>query len=404
MNKLSKNIKYAAPLLVVAAGFAGFALLHWSKPEPEQRTEAPRPLSVFVEKVESASLALQVQAEGEVRAGTVVDLVSQVAGRVVAVSAEFTEGGMVQPGVALVEIEPIDFQLALAQAEARLAEAEVALQTAVATADVARKQLRNASQASDLALKKPQVAEARARLEAASADLQQARLNLARTSIALPFAGRLMSTLVDVGQYVTPGMPLGRAFGTDKVEVRLPLSDNQLASLGIAIGYIAEADAGLDVVFSAQVAGSQQSWRGKLVRLDAAIDPATRMLYATAEVQAPYTTQLSDQGMPMAVGLYVHAEIQGRQVSDAFVIPRDALRAGNKVYVVNTAGKLDIRHVQLTHSTATEAVVASGLAVGERVVVSSIRNAINGMDLEALDSAATGTAVAKASQTKQVGG
>ena len=116
MNKLRKNIQYAAPLLVVAAGFAGFALLHWSKPEPEQRTEAPRPLSVFVEKVESASLALQVQAEGEVRAGTVVDLVSQVAGRVVAVSAEFTEGGMVQPGVALVEIEPIDFQLALAQA------------------------------------------------------------------------------------------------------------------------------------------------------------------------------------------------------------------------------------------------------------------------------------------------
>jgi RND family efflux transporter MFP subunit len=402
---VNKLIKYIAPVLVIAAGFGGFALLHWSKPEPEKRTEAPRALSVFVEKVESANLALQVQAEGEVRAGTVVDLVSQVAGRVVAVSAEFTEGGMVQPGVALVEIEPIDFQLALAQAEARLAEAEVALQTAIATADVARKQLRNASQASDLALKKPQVAEARARMEAASADLQQARLNLARTKISLPFAGRLMSTLVDVGQYVTPGTPLGRAFAIDKVEVRLPLSDSQLASLGLAIGYIAQDNEGLDVEFSALVAGTRQSWTGKLVRLDAAIDPATRMLYATAEVEAPYTTHRSDHGMPMAVGLYVNAEIQGRLVSDAFVIPRDALRAGNKVFVVNVDGKLDIRNVQLTHSTATEAVVASGLAVGERVVVSSIRNAIAGMDLEALNSAATGTAVAKAHQTnKLVGG
>ena len=98
--------------------------------------------------------------------------------------------------------------------------------------------------------------------------------------------------------------------------------------------------------------------------------------------------------MPLAVGLYVEAEILGRRIENAYVIPREGLRAGNKVYLVNQAGKLDIREVIVTHSTAVEAVIASGLTAKERVVVSSIRNPIPGMALEALDSPAVETQVA----------
>lgn len=382
-------------MALVAAGIGGYALMHWAKPEPEKRQQEPRALSVFVRTVERAEAALNVSAQGEVRAGTQIELISQVAGRIVAVSDEFIEGGVITSGTTLIEIEAIDFKLALAQREARLAEAEVAVQTAVATAGVARKQLTDASQASDLALKKPQVAEARARREAASADLQQAKLDLARTRISLPFDGRLISTRVDVGQYVMPGITLGLAFSTEKVEIRLPFSDGQLASLGLPIGYIAGAEGGTDVLLSATVAGSRHTWKGKMARLDAAIDPSTRMVFGTVEVFAPYTLNRSEQGMPLAVGLYVDAEIRGRQVEDGYVIPRDALRAGDKVYVVNDAGKLEIREVIVAHSTASEAIVASGLAVGERVVVSSIRNAIPGMSLEALDSLNLGTSVAE---------
>jgi RND family efflux transporter MFP subunit len=392
-----------APLALVLTGIGGYSLMHWAKPEPEKKDQEPRALSVFVRSVEHADMAIDVKSQGEVRAGTRVELVSQVAGRVVAVSDEFIEGGVVTSGIPLIEIEAIDFRLALAQREARLAEAEVAVQTAVATANVARKQLTNASQASDLALNKPQVAEAKARREAASADLQQARLNLARTKISLPFDGRLISTQVDVGQYVMPGATLGQAFSTDKVEVRLSLSDRQLASLGLPIGYVAGVDGGPTVLLSATVAGSLHTWSGKMARLDATVDPSTRMVFGTVEVLAPYTLNRSGQGMPLAVGLYVDAEIQGRQVDDAYVIPRDALRAGNKVFVVNDAGTLEIRQVIVAHSTATEAIVASGLAVGEQVVVSSIRNAIPGMSLEALDSLNPGTTVAKSDAVTVVG-
>ena len=165
--------------------------------------------------------------------------------------------------------------------------------------------------------------------------------------------------------------------------------------MGLPIGYVADAEGGPAVRLSAIVAGSRHIWKGKLARLDAAIDASTRMVFGTVEVLEPYTLNRSAQGMPLAVGLYVDAEIKGRHIDDAYVIPRDALRAGDKVFLVSDAGKLEIREVTVAHSTATEAIVSSGLALGERVVVSSIRNAIPGMALEALDSSNPVTSVAE---------
>ncbi len=396
-------IKFGTPLAVLCAGAGIFAVLHWTKPEPPKKTEAPRPVSVFVEPAERANVDLLVTTGGEVRAKTAVDLFAQIPGRVVSVSTEFVEGGVVSAGEALIVLDDTDYQLALVQARVRVASAEVQLQQAQADADVARKQLKNASQASDLALKRPQIAEAEARLAAARADLQQANLNLDRTRISLPFEGRIMSTAVNIGQFVTPATRIGRAFATDVVEVRISLSDSQLASLDLPIGYIA-SDEGLMVSLSAEVAGREQFWQGHLTRLDAAIDPDTRTLYGTAEVTSPYNEHVSQLGMPLAVGLFVNAEIVGRQVQDAVVIPREALRAGNKVFIVNDTGKLEVRDVVVTHSSPLEAVIASGISEDDQVIISSIRNPIPGMTLEALRYRFEESSFAHRDQQQPIGG
>lgn len=400
MNRL---IKYTAPLAVVGLGFALYGVLHWAKPEPEKKTEAPRPLSVFVEPVERADVELLVATSGEVRARTEVDIVAQVGGRIRSVSPEFVEGGRVEPETPLVVIERTDYDLALSQARVRVAEAEVGVQQARADADVARKQLRDTRSASALALKRPQVAEAEARLIAAEANLEQARLNRARTRIALPFYGRVISTAVDVGEFVTAGTVLGRAFATDAVEIRVPFSDSQLASLGLPIGYKAVDGEGLPVNISAEVAGKEQYWQGTLVSLDASVDPRTRMVYGIVEVESPYHDGVSQLGMPLAVGLFVSTEIAGRRVAGARVIPREALRAGNKVYIVNDDGKLEIREVTVTHSSEREAIIASGIEAGENVIVSSIRNPIEGMALEAMRYAFDESAIADRHQPRPVG-
>lgn len=379
----SKLIKVLAPVAVLAASIGAFALLQISRPEPEKNDQGPRPTTVYTATVVEEPTQLEVITQGDVRSRNEINLVSQVGGRVVQASPEFVEGGRIRPGETLLQIEDTDYRLALSEAQARLADAELAVQQALADQDVARKQLRNDPAASDLALKKPQVTQARAMREAAIAGLEQARLDLKRTSITLPFEGRVADTMVQVGQFIAPGTVLARVFGTEVVEVRLPLNNTQLASLGLPIGYIAGPGGGLPVAFTAEVAGRHHHWQGELVRLDASVDPETRMLYAIAEVTDPYGAGASETGMPLAVGLFVEAKIQGRSLERAAVIPGSALRAGNTVFLVDDEGLLDIREVDVAHANRERAVVIAGLNAGERVVVSAIRNPIQGMALNA---------------------
>jgi multidrug efflux pump subunit AcrA (membrane-fusion protein) len=193
----------------------------------------------------------------------------------------------------------------------------------------------------------------------------------------------MANTYVDLGQYVTAGTPLGRAFATDRVEVRLPITYDQLAALGLPIGFRANTGEGLPVTLEANVAGRNQQWQGELLRLDASIDRETRTLYAIAEVEDPYGANVSASGMPLAVGLYVTATVRGRELADAVRIPRKALRAGDTVYVINSDNELEIRAVTVSHSSPRHAIVEEGVKPGDRLIISTIRNPIPGMALKA---------------------
>lgn len=378
-----KIMRIIAPVTVLGITAGLSFLLAATKPEPEKETAEARPVSVYTNSASQSDTVLAVTAQGEVKARTQVELVAQVGGRIVDVSSEFIEGGNVQSDTTLVRIDDTDYRLALSRAKAEVASAEVAVQQAIATADVARKQLRNIKSPSALALKKPQVAQARARLAAAKAEVELAELNLSRTRLSLPFNGKLIQTRANVGQYVSPGSALASAFATDIVDIRLALSDSQLAALGLPIGYQAPPQQGPNVTLSATVAGKRQQWQGRLVRVDAAIDPSSRMLFATAQVDSPYDKNVSQLGMPLAVGLYVNASIEGKPVANAVTIPAAALRAGNQVYVV-VDNKLSIRKVAVIHTSPTKAVLESGVSAGEQVVVSPVRNPVSGMQVVAL--------------------
>lgn len=89
--------------------------------------------------------------------------------------------------------------------------------------------------------------------------------------------------------------------------------------------------------------------------------------------------------MPLAVGLYVDAKVSGRMIDNAISIPIEALRAGSQVFVVNELGLLEVRDIDLIHRNRDRVVLASGVQVGEQVVVSAIRNPIPGMRLQSID-------------------
>ena len=385
---MKKLLRIIAPLLVVAGGVGVVQAMMAAKPAPEKSEEAPRLISLFVDTVRSETVTLSVAAQGEVRPRTEIDLVPHVSGRIVSISESFAEGAPFGPDTALLKIEDSDYQLAVARAEAQVAQAEVNLAEQLATASIKKAQWEKSNKGGEptpLQINQPQINEARARLKSAEAELADAMLDLERTEIRVPFEGRVRERLVGVGQYVTAGTALGSVFSTDKAEVTLPLTDAQLEELSLPMGYVAKPGQGPQVELHAVVGNRDRAWIGRITRTHAAVDRDTRMIHAVAEVVDPYGAGASN-GVPLAVGLFVSADIQGVHERNALVMPRTALRNADEVYVVNDEDRLEIREVDVLSTSEERVLVASGVEPGERVVVSTVPNAVDGMQVQPLSS------------------
>jgi RND family efflux transporter MFP subunit len=378
-------IKLAAPVLVLAIGFAIVQILVATKPNPETKEDEARPISLHYDEVQAEVVTIAVRTQGEVRPKIEIDLVPQVSGQVVALSESFNEGAEFGPGTLLLKIDDTDYRLAAIHAEARVAEAQTVLEREHATAQIKREEWsdgRQDQQPTPFALNLTQVAGAEAKLRSAQADLQKARLDLERTEIRVPFHGRVRERFVGIGQYVAAGTPLGRVFSIDTVEVRLPLTDGQLTELNLPLGYTTdELATSPRVHFTAAMGAREYSWEGLIVRVDAAVDSRTRLIYATAEVADPYGLAASE-GMPLAVGMFVSAEIEGVSEQVAYVMPRVALRSEDTVYVINAENRLEIRTVEVLSTSEERVVISSGVETGERVVTSTLPNAVDGMKVE----------------------
>ena len=381
-----KLFKVVAPIVVIIVSIGVVTALSAAKPPPEKKEDTQRFISLYVDEVTSDVVTLSVQAEGEVQPKTEIDLIPQVSGRIVAISQSFAEGAEFGPGETLIKIDDTNYVIAKTRAEANLAAARVALERELANAKIKKEHWLdkdNPGVPSDYALNKPQVQEAEAMLAAAEADLREAKLNIARTEINVPFLGRVREKLVGIGQYVTAGTRLGRVFSTDVVEIRLPLTDSQLAELNLPIGFMATETNAPSVQFSANIGNKTGHWTGRIVRTNAAMDKDTRMVYAIAEVEDPYGLG-SDHGSPMAVGMFVQAEIAGVHAQSAMVLPRLALRNANKVYVINDENRLEIRTVDVLSTSVDTVLVTGGVQTGDKVVTSTIPAAVDGMEVRAI--------------------
>lgn len=383
---MKKLLKITAPLFVLALSIGVVQALSAAKPAPEQKEESHRLVSLYVDEVKSDMVTVSVKTQGEVRPRTEIDLIPQVSGRIVAISESFAEGAEFSPGETLIKIDDTNYKLAVIRAKARVAEAQVTVQRELANAKIKQEHWldkRNNGEPTPYALNKPQVMQAEAQLLAAEAELKEAELNVARTEINVPFKGRVREKSIGIGQYVTAGSRLGRVFSTGTVEIRLPLTDLQLTELNLPMGFMADTFNAPVVQFSAHVGNQQHSWSGRIVRTHASVDQQTRLIYAIAEVEDPYGLG-SDNGTPIAVGMFVSAEIAGVNSQSALILPRLALRNTNKVYVINDNNRLEIRTVEIISTSEDTVLVSTGVVVGDKVVTSTIPAAIDGMEVRAI--------------------
>lgn len=381
MGFIRKFITILGTVGIFAGGGALIALMGSLRPKIEPKEVTLAPPAVFYTVVEPRPVTLNVHAQGEVRPRTDINLTAEVAGRIVRTSDAFVAGGAFRKGDLLVKIEDADYRVAVAAAKARMAQAEELLRREEAEAELARKDyeaLGRPGEASDLTLRKPQLAQARAAFDAAKADYNGALLNLQRTELRAPFDGRVRERLAGEGQFISPGVAIGRIFATDVAEVRLPLADGDLAKLGISLAFNETPDnPGPKATLSATLGGDYHEWRARIARTDGAFDPGTRQVGAIAVVEDPYGKGASG-GAPLAAGLFVDAVIEGKSLDRAVVLPRTSLFGRDTVYVIDKENRISARQVVVIAADKNTITLAGGVETGERVVTSPLRGARDG--------------------------
>ena len=389
--------KLWAPIAILVVGVLGVLVLVVTRPSAEKRSElAVAPLVRAVEAVPGA-VQLTVLAHGTVVPRTETELVAQVAGEVVWVSPALVAGGFFAEDEELARIEVLDYEAALESARANVARAESETSRSRKERDRQRR-LADQSVASQARIDDAESAfrQAEALLREARAQRRRAERDLERTTLRAPFDGRVRQKSIDVGQFVSRGNSVATLYAVDFAEVRLPIPDRELSFLDLSLGYHGRAESGPaerdraspggpDVRLRAEFAGKSHVWRGQIVRTEGELDPKTRMVHVVARVEDPYgrsgeyASGETRNGVPLAVGLFVEAEILGRQIENAYLVPRSALREGDVVMLIDDDGRLRTRAVEVLRLERDRAVVTGGLTPGLRVLVSPLQAAVEGM-------------------------
>ena len=382
---LNRILKALLPPVVVGVAVMGAYVMYLNRPPVETQNPVVSPPAVRVQRVAFESVDLTVSSQGTVQPRTASQLVPEISGTVINVSPTFAVGGFFEEGEVLLEIDPYDYRQALITGQSQLAQARLRLAQEEAEAEVARREWEELGRgdANALTLRQPQVEDARAAVTSAEAAIDRARRDLERAEVRAPYAGRVQSKDVDIGQFVNRGTAVGRIYAVDSAEVRLPLPDEELAYVDVPMSYRGtQPQAGPDVVLSADFAGRRYTWQGQIVRTEGEIDSVSRMVHVVAAVDDPYAPDSDPSRPPLAVGMFVEAEIAGRRVDDVVLLPWAALHGRDQVLIVDDDGRLRYRQVDILRSTTEYVLVRSGLAEGERVSISALDAVIDGMTVQ----------------------
>jgi RND family efflux transporter MFP subunit len=385
LKPASRNImRLIICLLLIAVGVGGVRFLIATKPKANRRPPVKMEPFVRTAALQPENYTFSIPAMGTVIPARKISLEVQVAGEVIDMHPEFTEGGMLAKGTKILQINPKDYELAIQQKQRALAEAEYAYKLEQGHQDVARQEwsLLYGDEAinegeSDLALRKPHLEKVQVEIEAARAELQQSKINLKRTSLTAPFNALVLERYVDLGSQVSPQERLADLVGTDTYWVRVSLPVDRLKWIQIPNN---KQKTGSEVkIFYRE----ENLKTGKVVRLLPDLSKEGRMARLLIEINDPLELEAKEKKQPMVlIGEYVRVAIKGEELHNIFRIPRSALRNDREVWIVDGESKLAIRPVKTIWRDEDSVIVKDGFKPGESLVVSDIAAPAAGMTLK----------------------
>ena len=370
-------------LVIVIALVLTFVLVNSRKtPKPH---EAPHlgPL-VDVGILTKANRQILISGTGSAQSRYEVSITPQVKGRVSELSPQMVAGGTFQKDELLFAIEDVDYQLAIAHAQANLAQAELELLRNENLADLARKEWHSlnsesALEPNPLVVYEPQLKSARALRAAAQANVKQAELNLQRTRVFAPFDCYVRSEQLEIGQFLNTGAPVATVAGIDQIEIVVPLSLDEIVWLQVPRKGTKQRGSLAKVEL--QSGGRTFHWQGEITRSLGEIDPRNRMARVVVTVNDPFTkdTEKTNLLNDLLPGMFVNVQILGEELSGVISVPRGAMHDNDTIWVIDDENRLHIREVDILRRERDEVLIRSGLEANEKIVLTNLSGAAEGM-------------------------
>ena len=299
-----------------------------------------------------------ISSQGVISPSSEITLISELNSRINWISLKMKTGSSFQKGDTLLVLDKRDYELALITSESNVLNAKVNLEREKAESDLASKEWKRvgAGEGSSLALRKPQLAQARATYAASEAKLEGAQRNLKRTVFIAPFDGRVRIRNVDLGTIVFPGTILGNIYSTNSFEVRLPITDQDVLFTGLEFnGKQMPKSNQLDVQFFL----GDNTFKGKIIRAEAEVDPITRMLSIVAEIK----NNMGELRSVIKENLVLSSDVKGHvdslhqniELLETMIVREEDLTALFQNYTLNLNIIRDVNDVQFarTHPSKT---------------------------------------------------
>ena len=405
-------MRYILSMLLICAGVGTAVVLYLTKPKTRKSPPArPAPL-VETAELRHTSEPVTIEAYGTVVAAKQLTLQAQVEGRIVYQDPRLVLGGLIAAGRKLLQIDPEDYSLAIKQRQAEVEEARFDVEMEEGRRVIAQrewklleKQITTSQAGRRLALRQPHEKRATARLQAAESRLAQARLDEKRATLICPFNALVQAESVERTQLVDKQAKLATLVGTDEfwVQVSVPLGKLSRISFprgdkgGSAAKIVLDTANGLPVVR-----------QGRVLRLRGDLDPSGRMVRVLVAIDnpldlPPWPTDAATSSAPMnmgprciLLGCYVKVEIDAGRADGVYVVPRAALREGDRLWLVDGEGKLVFRDAAVLWRRPDEVLLRCEVRAGERLVLSRLGAPLPGMTVRLHERSASAPATRSA--------
>lgn len=358
---ITKTLRWLLPCIVLAGAYGGYTAIASTGPKVETETKKKALPKVTVASIQSSEHNVVITSHGELQPLEVTQLSAQVSGEVISWHPDFVVGGVVKRGEVLFEIESDNYQAAVLQAEAQLAGARAALIEEKARAEVAKRQAKTlpAKQVTDLYLRKPQVLSASAQVKSAQAALKRANRDLANCKVVAPYDALVVARDIGVGQFISAGAHVATLNNVEAGEIHIPIA-------GFDSVFLPQNYAGLPA--KVVLRGIENVERLGVIERDlGVIDTSTRMINVVVKLDDPYAIK-SQSATPIKFGSYVEVQFTGKQLKHIYKLPQELVN-NQRVWVVNDAGELEPRQVNVVRAEKEFMLIGEGLSEQDQVVL-----------------------------------